>query len=279
MPSPRTLFVLDGREAMKLLPPFCRKAFLLTLVTCACLAASCSRGQVKQEAPADQVNVQELVAQADKYYASRDSIENAREAVAVMRRARMSDYSNYEVAWKLSSYDYYLGEHESDEKAKLDAFREGIAAGEAAVRLAPDKPDGHFWLGANRGGRAQVQGPLYALSDVPDIRREMETVIKLDEGYQDGSAYLALGEIDLDLPELMGGDHKRAVEELEKGLRFGEDNAMLRLRLAEAYYEVKRKEDARAQAQAILKMKPDPEYMPEYREAADGARQLLKKLD
>jgi tetratricopeptide (TPR) repeat protein len=265
---------------MKLLSPFCRKVLLPMLLASACLAASCSRGQVKQEAPADPVNVQEIVAQADKYYAARGSIENARQAVAVMRRARMSDYSNYEVAWKLSEYNYYLGEHESDEneKAKLDAFREGIAAGEAAVRLAPDKPDGHFWLGANRGGRAQVQGPLYALSDVPDIRREMETVIKLDEGYQEGSAYLALGEIDLDLPELMGGDRKRAVEELEKGLRFGEDNAMLRLRLAEAYYEVKRKEDARAQAQAILKMKPDPKYMPEYQEAADGARQLLKKL-
>lgn len=266
---------------MKPLPPFCRGVVLLMLVTSACLSASCSRGGAKQEAPAETVNVQELVAQADKYYAARGSIENAREAVAVMRRARMSDYSNYEVAWKLSSYDYYLGEHESDandNKAKLDAFREGIAAGEAAVRIAPDKPDGHFWLGANRGGRAQVQGPLYALSDVPDIRREMETVIKLDEGFQEGSAYLALGEIDLDLPELMGGDHKRAVEELEKGLRFGEDNALLRLRLAEAYYEVKRKEDARAQAQAILKMKPDPEFMPEYREAADGARQLLKKL-
>jgi tetratricopeptide (TPR) repeat protein len=263
---------------MKLLPHFCRGVVLLWLVASACLAASCSRGRAKQEAPADAVDVRELIAQADKYYAARASIENAREAVAVMRRARMGDYSSYEAAWKLSSYDYYLGEHESDEKARLDAYREGIAAGEAAVRLAPDKPDGHFWLGANRGGRAQVQGPLYALSDVPDIRREMETVIKLDEGYQDGSAYLALGEIDLDLPELMGGDRKRAVEELEKGLRFGGDNALLRLRLAEAYYEVKRRDDARAQAQAILKMKPDPDYMPEYQQAADGARQLLKKL-
>ena len=265
---------------MKLLPPFCRRVVLLVLVAPACLATSCSREQVKQDGPAETIPVTALIAQADKFYAARGSIENAREAVAMIRRARMSDYGNYEVVWKLSKYNYYLGQHEADEneKAKLDAFREGIAAGQAAVKIAPDKPEGHFWLGANLGGRGQVQGPLYALPDIPDIRREMETVIKIDETYEGGSAYLALGQIDLELPELMGGDRKRAVEELEKGVRVADDNALMRLRLAEAYYELKRPADARAQAQAVLKLKPDPDYVPEYEQAAEGARQLLKKL-
>lgn len=265
---------------MKLLPTACRKALLLSLAASAWLSASCSRGQVKSENPVEAVPTQELIAQAEKYYAGRDKIENAREAVAVMRRARMSDYSNYEAAWKLSKFNYYLGTHEAEDndKAKLDAFREGIAAAQAAVKLAPDKPEGHFWLGANLGARGEAQGPLYALPDIPQIRSEMETVIKLDESYEGGSAYLALGQIDLELPELMGGDRKRAVEELERGVRVADDNALLRLRLAEAYYETKRPADARAQAQAILKMKPDPDYKPEYEEAAEGARQLLKKL-
>ena len=263
---------------MSLLPRFCRRVLLLALAASACLAASCSRGRVEESGPTETVPVPELIAQADKYYAARASIENAREAVAMIRRARMSDYGNYEVAWKLSKYNFYLGQHEADEKAKLDAFREGIAAGQAAVRLAPDRPEGHFWLGANLGGRGEVQGPLYALPDIPDIRREMETVIKLDETYEGGSAYLALGQIDLGLPELMGGDRKRAVEELEKGVRVADDNALMHLYLAKGYYELKRHADARAQAQAVLKMKPDPEYVPEYEQAAEGARQLLKKL-
>src|SRR5919202_4121867 len=214
---------------MSLLPLFCRRVLPLALVASTCLAASCSRGRVEESGPTETVPVPELIAQADKYYAARASIENAREAVAMIRRARMSDYGNYEVAWKLSKYNFYLGQHEADEKAKLDAFREGIAAGEAAVKLAPDRPEGHFWLGANTGGRAKVQGPLYALSSVPDIRREMEKVIKLDEGFQAGSAYLALGQLDLELPDVMGGDSKRAVEELERGLKVGPNNALLRL--------------------------------------------------
>lgn len=263
---------------MKLSPQVFGKFLLLSLAASACLSASCSRGQVKSDEPTETVPTPQLIVQAEKYYAAREKIENAREAVAVMRRARMSDYGSYEAAWKLSKFNYYLGAHEADDKAKLDAFREGIAAAQTAIKLAPDKPDGHFWLAANLGGRGEVQGTLLALPDIPEIRREMETVIKLDESYEGGSAYLALGQIDLELPELMGGDRKRAVEELEKGVKVADDNALLRLRLAEAYYETKRPADARAQAQAILKMKPDPDYKPEYDQAAEGARELLKKL-
>ncbi|HKG12583.1 MAG TPA: TRAP transporter TatT component family protein, partial [Pyrinomonadaceae bacterium] len=199
-----------------------RATLLLSLAALAAVSSSCARTQ-PSEPPPDTASAAELVKQADGLYAERDAVEKARQAVAVLRRARMADYGSYEAIWKLSKYNYYLGGHERDEPRKLEAFREGIAAGEAAVRLAPDKPEGHFWLGANIGGRARVQGALYALSSVPEIRREMETVIKLDEGFQAGSAYLALGQLDLELPDVLGGDPERAVTELERGLKVGEN--------------------------------------------------------
>ncbi|HYH85487.1 MAG TPA: TRAP transporter TatT component family protein [Pyrinomonadaceae bacterium] len=264
---------------MKLLLPLSHKTLPLTLAALVGLTASCAREQAMQASTADPVAVAKLLSEADEHYANRTSIEHARQAVAILRRARMTDYNSYEAVWKLARCQYYVGSHEEDEKLKLAAFREGIAAGESAVKLAPDKPEGHFWLGANLGGRAKVQGPLYALSSVPDIRREMETVIRLDEGFQAGSAYLALGQLDLELPEMFGGDRKRAVEVLEKGLRFGQNNSLLRLRLAEAYYAVKRRADARAQANAILVMKHGQDYLPEHEEASEGARRILKKLE
>ena len=278
--TPQEIFrFLRERNVTKNLFRSRRIALLLLLAALAVPSFSCARKQSSDDAPGETQPVAELMAQAEGLYAQRASIDKAREAAAMYRRARMSDYGNYEVIWKLARADYYLGEHETSDDAKLDAYREGIAAGEAAAKLAPDKPDGHFWYGANLGGRAEAQGPLYALSSVPDIRREMETVIKLDEGYEGGSAYMALGQIDLELPEVMGGDHKRAVEEFEKGLKVSDgDNSMLRLRLAEAYYEAKRPADARAQAEAIIKIKPDPDYEAEHQEAVEGARQLLKKI-
>lgn len=254
---------------------FTHKLFIVGL---AGLALACGSQQTPSPAPeAETTRMGDLFAEADSVYAQRESPERAREAVAIMRRARSLDFGNYEAAWKLAKFNYYLGEHGQDEKSRAEAFREGIAAGEAAVRVEPNKPEGHFWLGANLGGRARLQGPLYALASVPDIRREMETVLRLDEGFQAGSAYLALGQIDLELPEMLGGNRDRAVEQLEKGLRFGEDNVMLRLRLAEAYLNVKRHKEAREQLNAIFKLKPSPDYLPEYKQAVASARELLEK--
>jgi hypothetical protein len=152
------------------------------------------------------------------------------------------------------------------------AFREGVAAGKEAVRLQGGRPEGHFWLGALYGRGAQA-GLL--LSTVGDIRGEMEAVLRLDEGYQDGSAHMVLGLVYLKAPGLLGGNPHKAVDEMERGLRFGEGNAFLRLHLAEAYLAVGRKADARKQLEAILSMKPDPNYLPEYGEAAAEARRML----
>lgn len=240
-----------------------------------CVFVSCTRPAEAPPAPAPQAFVPELIAQAERLYAQRETLERAREAIAVMRRARFADNKNYEAAWKLSKFNYYLGERGADENMRLEAFREGIAAGEAATQIAANKPEGHFWLGANLGGRAKLQGPIYALSSVPDIRREMKTVIKLDEGYQGGSAHMALGQIELELGAL-GGDPQRAVEYLEKGLQFGEENSLLRLRLAEAYLAVKRPEDARRQLNALLKIAPSPEYAEEHKRAVEAARKILE---
>ena len=118
---------------------------------------------------------------------------------------------------------------------------------------------------------------LGSLDTGEDVRKEMETVLKIDEGYQDGSAYMVLGLVDLKAPKLVGGDPQKAVAEMEKGLRFGGSNAFLRLHLAEAYQAVGRTSDARQQLNTILSMTPDPNYLPELKEAQTQARQMLDK--
>jgi predicted Zn-dependent protease len=194
----------------------------------------------------------------------------------MLRQARTADPNSYDALWRLAKFNYYLAIHtEGDEQDK--AFREGIDAGKAAVALQGNKPEGHFWLGANYGGSLE-EGAIFGLATVEDVRNEMQAVLKLDEGYQDGSAYMVLGLVDLKAPKLLGGDSHKAVEQLEKGLRFGESNALLRLHLAEAYQAVGRSHDARQQLNAIINMTADPNYLPEYKEALAEARKLLEKL-
>lgn len=249
---------------------------LTLLVSLVISVSSCgSRSQEPQAAPAESVPVAELIANADKLYEQREDLARVREGLALLRRVQTASPQNYEAAWRLARLDYYLGSHTKDEKERDAAFREGVDAGEDAIRWQGGKADGHFWLGANMGGRAQSSS-LSGLADAEDIRREMEAVIKVDEGYQFGSAYMVLGQVDLELPRLMGGDPDEAVKNLEKGLRFGEDNSLLRLRLAQAYLMTGRKDDARKQLDTLLKMKPNPNYLPEHKEATEEARKLLE---
>ena len=199
-----------------------------------------------------------------------------RRGIVSLRQALTKDPANYDAAWKLSKFNYYLATHTDDTNERDNAFRDGIEAGQTAVKIQNEKPDGHFWLGANYGGAAE-QSTIQGLATVSDIRKEMETVLRLDEGYQDGSAYMVIGLVHLNAPSLAGGDPKKAVEEMEKGLRFGEPNAFLHLHLAEAYIKVGRNDDARRELKKILSMTPDPNYLPEYKEASVEARKIIDR--
>ena len=241
-------------------------------------ATSCNTGVPHESPTADSASAAEDIASADQLYGQREDLLQLRRGIVSLRQALTKDPGNYDAAWKLSKFNYYLATHTDDSKERDTAFREGIDAGKTAVQLQNGKPDGHFWLGANYGGAAE-QSAIQGLATVSDIRSEMETVLRLDEGYQNGSAYMVLGLIDLNAPGIVGGDPKKAVEEMEKGLRFGDPNAFLHLHLAEAYKKVGRNDDARREIKKILSMTPDPNYLPEYKEASAAAQKLLDQID
>jgi len=219
--------------------------------------------------------VPSMIAQADQFYARRDDLTQLEQGIVLLRQATTADPNNYEAFWRLAKFDYYLASH-TDGEYQERAFREGVDAAKSAVALQPNKPEGHFWLGANYGGSLETE-TISGLASTSDLRQEMQTVLKINEGYQDGSAYMILGLLDLKAPRIAGGDPQRAVQEMEKGLQFGPGNAFLRLHLAEAYQAVGRSEDARQQLNAILSMTPDPNYLPELKEAQAKARTMMNE--
>jgi hypothetical protein len=264
-------------ETMRAQDNFCKSLFFVLLAALFWTSTACRAEPFEAaRAGSDQQSARDFIAQADKLYEGREDLAHARQAIALLRQARLADAGNYEAAWKLAKFNYYLGDFTNDGDERERSFRDGIEAGKTAVRLQPEKPEGHFWLGANYGGRAQASA-LSGFSAIKDIRQEMETVLRLDEGFESGSAYMALGQLYLEAPGLLGGDSKKAVQLLEKGLHYGENSSPYRLQLAKAYLAVKRKDDARRQLNAIINIKADPQYVPEYKKATEEARQLLDK--
>ena len=218
------------------------------------------------------------VAEAEPLYEGREDMTKARTAVTTLRQAHAADYGNYEAAWKLSRAAFYVGDRTDNDAERDDMFRQGIDAGKAAVQLQPEKPDGHFWLGANYGGTA-AHSTLSNLSSFQDIRSEMEKVLKLDESYQGYSAYLGLGRLYLQAPKVLGGDANKAVEYLEKGIKHNPNNTLMRYHLAEAYEATNRDADAKKQIETLMSATPDPKYMAEHKQAVENAKKLLEKVN
>lgn len=251
-----------------------------TLLACLILASACHRSPIGVERAGvdsgDKKAAAETVAEADRNYAQREDLAKVRSAVTLLRQARTVDYGNFEAAWKLARADYYLGSHSTDEEAD-NAFREGIEAGKLAIQLQGSRPEGHFWLGANYGGSAE-RSTLAGLASVEDIRREMEEVIKIDPSFQGGSAYMALGQLYLEAPKVLGGDSAKAIDFLSKGVHVAPDNALLRLHLAEAYHTAGRDAEARREIDTLMAMTPNQDYLPEHKEAVEKGKKLLDKM-
>lgn len=255
-----------------------RKFGLFVLViTLPIVGISCGKANTATKDPVPVRPVAEAIAEADQLYSGREDLVKVRQGVVALRQAQADDQANYDLAWRLAKFNYYLGAHSPNADERDKALHDGIEAGKLAVKLENGKPDGHFWLGANYGISAKAS-VLSGLSEFDDIKNEMETVLKLDEGYQNGSAYLGLGQLYLEAPGILGGDTQKAIQYLEKGLKFGSNNALLRAKLIAAYVEAHRNDDARTQIDELRAMKPAPGYEPEYNEALAQVQKLEERI-
>ncbi len=210
---------------------------------------------------------------ADRLFSRGDTPAQDQQALAILGSALTADGKNYDLLWRAARSAYYVGDF-GVEADKLKHFDKGIALAQRAIVLQPNSVEGHFWLAANYGGKAQLVGALKALSTVKKIRAEMQIVVKLNDAYENGNAYLALGEIDRELPGVMGGNKKRALGLYEQGLKVAPENLDLKVALSKAYKDAGRKDEARRLLEEVLKAQPTTRIQ---REAQEEARQLLTK--
>ncbi|MGH9942872.1 MAG: hypothetical protein ACRD9R_11015, partial [Pyrinomonadaceae bacterium] len=98
--------------------------------------------------------VDDLLRQADESYRQRADLDRVRAGIKVLKRIRAIESQNFEASWRAARLNYTLGDKSTDEEERAKAFKEGEEAGKAATRAEPNRPEGHFWLGANYGGQA-----------------------------------------------------------------------------------------------------------------------------
>ena len=103
-------------------------------------------------------------------------------------------------------------------------------------------------------------------------------MLKIDPGFQQGSADRALGRWYFKVPGLFGGSNKKSEEHLRKSLTYNPNSTASLFFLAETLADMERDDEARATLQKVLDAPIDPDWAPEDQEFKAKARQLLTQL-
>jgi hypothetical protein len=215
-------------------------------------------------------------ADADRLYAQRTNIASARRAVELWTAALARNPKDFDAAWKLSRADYWLGGHVS-ERERSAFFDDGIERGRTAAALGPDRPEGHFWLAVNMGAAAELSTRA-GLKYRAQIRSELETVLRVDRAFLQGSADRALGRWYARVPRLFGGNKKLAEEHLRRSLQYNSHSTASHFFLAELMIDDGRPAEARAELQQVLDAPLEDEWEPENQEFKMKARAVLLTL-
>lgn len=184
------------------------------------------------------------------------------------------DPQNFEAAWKVARGTYWLGGHapESERRAFLER---GIEAAKKAISLQPKRPEGYFWMAANMGALAESFGMRQGLKYRKPIKEALETVLRIDPAFQEGSADRALGRWYFRVPRLFGGSDKEAEAHLRASLTYNPNSTASHFFLAEVLLDDGRKEEGRAELQKVLDAPVDPDWAPEDHDFKEKARALL----
>lgn len=219
---------------------------------------------------------QQAAPDPDELYRDRGNLASARAAAAEWEARVKTDTHDFESSWKLARAYYWLGGHGDQEGRKRDLER-GITAAEHAIGLRADRPEGYFWKAANMGALAESFGIGQGLKYRGAIKEALETVLKIDPAFQQGSADRALGRWYFKVPGLFGGSKKKSEEHLRASLKYNPNSAASRFFLAETLFEMSRDQEARKLLQDILAAPLDPEWAPEDKEFKEKAKTLLNE--
>ena len=213
----------------------------------------------------------------DVLYSDRVNLDSARRAAALWAVDLAQNPQSLDAAWKLARAYYWLGTHAPDSERR-PLLEKGVDAGQKAAAIAPGRPEGHFWTAANMGALAESYGMRQGLKYRRPIRDELEAVLRIDHGFEHGSADRALGRWYFKVPRLFGGSHAESEQHLKASLAYDPDGTASHFFLAELYLDDGRKAEARAELQKVVDARGYADWKPEDDEFKERARKLLSTL-
>jgi len=128
------------------------------------------------------------------------------------------------------------------------------------------------------GALAESYGVRQGLKYRKAIKEELETVLRLDPAFMDGSADRALGRWYYKVPRVFGGDRTLSEAHLRTSLSYDPDSTVSHSFLGELLEDEGRKDEARAEFQKVIDAPLSRAWTPEDREFKEKAARALARV-
>jgi tetratricopeptide (TPR) repeat protein len=210
-------------------------------------------------------------------YVDRANLVSAKRAAEIWSSLLSGDARDFDAAWNLARVEYWVGTHGADAERR-PALEAGINAGRTAAALQPNRPEGHFWMAANMGALAESYGVRQGLKYRKPIKDALETVLRINPAFMDGSADRALGRWYFKVPRLFGGDRKQSEAHLRASLTYNPESTVSHFFLGELLQDEGRTAEARAEFQKVVDAPLSRDWAPEDEDYKARAKKILTTL-
>ncbi|MER3447265.1 MAG: hypothetical protein C4291_10655 [Candidatus Dadabacteria bacterium] len=163
-----------------------------------------------------------------------------------------------------------------NDEEKLRVFKNGIKVAKRAIELALNNPDAHFFYVANLGSWGEARGVLKSLFLLPQIKRELRLILKLDPNH-----VYALGMNGLlyyTLPDFIGGDLHISEIYLRRAIRLDPHLTVLKIYLAKNLIKQKRYSEAKEVLEEVIEEK-NPTIYPDWYFNRETAKNLIAEIE
>lgn len=216
----------------------------------------------------------EMIDQAIQLYETRHlNKENLKNSYEILSGIVEKEPNNLRALYEFSKVCYLMGDAQDKKDDKLKFYNKGIEYGKKAIDIDKNSVWAHFWYMVNLGRSGQTKGVLNSLGIVPDIKKEIDIILKLDPkhtGAMDAGAMLYY-----ELPGLMGGNLNKSIEYLNRAIEIDSNYTILYVDMAKVYIKKKDYEKARWFLNRVLEIN-SPKYEADY--ILDDKPEALKLL-
>ncbi len=164
-----------------------------------------------------------------------------------------------------------------DPEKKIGAFQEGARLAKKALAQEDSSADAHFLYAANLGSATELQGVIFGMLRIQEIKFHVHRVLELDAMY--APAHHMLGRMYEELPWFLGGDQEAAGEHLKKAVSLDIHYAPGRLDLGRWYLKQGYHQEAVQEFTRVVETPPREKVWIWERMYRPQARDLLRQLN